>query len=108
MLEVVFKAVNSEFTLYAVARTAGAGTVGVAALDHEAGNDAVEGKTVIEAFSCKAYKIAYGLRCDVGIELELDDAAVFHLDGCDDLVHIFSLLIIFVLIFAFSIAGNKD
>ena len=48
VLEVVLHTVHSELTLDAVARAADADTLRVAALDHEASDDAVEDNAVIE------------------------------------------------------------
>ena len=48
MLEVVFHAVHCKLALDAVARAADADTLRVAALDHEASDDAVEDNAVIE------------------------------------------------------------
>lgn len=50
VLQVVLEAVHSELTLYAVAGAAHAGAFRVAALDHEARDDAVEDGAVIKAF----------------------------------------------------------
>ena len=54
MLYGIFHAVCGKFALYAVSRAAHAGAVRAAALDHEAGYNAVEYKAVIEALVCKA------------------------------------------------------
>jgi len=43
------EAVAGKLPLDGVARTAGAGALGAAALDHKAGDDPVEGEAVVEA-----------------------------------------------------------
>ena len=48
--KVVCNAVLSEFAFNAVSRTAHAGSVRAAALDHEAVDDTVEDQTVIKSF----------------------------------------------------------
>ena len=53
------------------------------ALDHEAGDDPVEGQAVIKALSYKRDEIVHGIGGHLGIELGLYDSAVFHLDGDD-------------------------
>ena len=52
VLQVVLDAVEHELALDAVAGAAHAGALGAAALNHEAGNDAVEDQTVIKAVIC--------------------------------------------------------
>ena len=85
--KVVADAVGGELTLDAVAGAAHAGAVGAAALDHEAGDDAVEDQTVVEAGVGQGDEVIHALGCDVGIQLAGDDVAVLHLDGDDRIGH---------------------
>ncbi|MNI32326.1 hypothetical protein D3C73_862350 [compost metagenome] len=50
VLQVIGEAVRGELPCDAVARSARACAIGIAALNHEAGNDAVEDRSVIETF----------------------------------------------------------
>ena len=88
VLEIVLKAVHKELALDAVAGAAHAGAGGVAALDHKVFDDAVEDQAVIEALVGQINEVIDALRRDLGIELALDDAAVFHGDGEDGIGHI--------------------
>ena len=89
VLQLVIKAVCRKFALDAVAGAAGAVAIGVAALDHKAGDDAVEGEAVVEALTGEVAEIANALGREIGVELKLDNSAVLHGDGCVDLVHKF-------------------
>ena len=80
VLQIVLDAVVEELALDAVAGAAHAGALGAAALDHEAGNAAVEDQAVIEVLVCQIDEVVDALGCDLGIQLALDDAAVFHGD----------------------------
>ena len=82
MLEIVLgKAVVLELALDAIAGATHAGTLGIAALNHETGDDAVKDEAVIEAAVHKAQEVVDGVRSNLRVELGLDDAAVFHLKG---------------------------
>ncbi len=93
MLQVVVEAVGPELALDAVAGTAGSAALGAASLDHEAGDDPVEDKTVIVALAGKGYEVVHRCRGNVGIQLKLDFAALFHFNGNDGVVahHVFIL-----------------
>ena len=80
VLQVVLDAVEEELALDAVAGAAHAGAFGTAALNHEAGNDSVENQTVIKMVIAQVDEVADALGRLVGIQLALDDAAVFHGD----------------------------
>ena len=80
VLQIVFDAVEEELALDAVAGAAHAGAFGTAALNHEAGNDSVENQTVIKMVAAQVDEVANALGRLVGIQLALDDAAVFHGD----------------------------
>jgi len=80
VLQVVFDAVEEELALDAVAGAAHTGAFGTAALDHEAGNDSVEDQTVIKMVIAQIDEVANALGRLVGVQLALDDAAVFHGD----------------------------
>ena len=81
VLEVIFHAVLGKFALDAVARTAHAGAVGAAALNHKALDNAVKGQSVIKFLIDKADKIVYGDRGDFRIQLCLDYVAALHGNG---------------------------
>ena len=78
VLQVVLDAVEKELALDAVAGAAHAGALGAAALNHEAGNDSVEDQTVIKMVAAQVDEVADALGRFVGVQLALDDAAVFH------------------------------
>src|SRR3990172_4881973 len=69
-----------ELGLDLVAGAARAVALGVAALDDEAGLDAVEGQPVVEALLGERDKVLDGLGRVTGEELDLDDAALLHGD----------------------------
>ena len=83
----IVKAVCLELAADAVARAAGADALGVAALDHKAGDDAVENKPVIEAALYKGDEVVDGVGSDLGIKLSLHDCAVFHFKGDYGIAH---------------------
>ena len=87
MAELVFHAVELKLALDAVAGAAGSRAVGAAALDHKAGNDAVEDETVVKLLLDQGNKVIDGLRRDLGIKLTDDPAAVFHFDGHNWIFH---------------------
>ena len=78
VLDGVSEAVSAEFAVELLVRAAHTVAEGVAALDHKAGDDSVEGESVVEAFLYERFEVSDGLGCVLGIELELDLAAVFH------------------------------
>lgn len=80
VLQVVLDAVEEELALDAVAGAAHTGAFGTATLNHEAGNDSVENQTVIKMAVAQVDEVADALGRFVGIQLALDDAAVFHGD----------------------------
>ena len=80
--QIVFEAVRGELAVYAVVRSSDTGALGVAALYHEARNNTVENKPVIKALADEGDKIVDGIRSDLGVELGLHYAAVFHFK-CD-------------------------
>ena len=57
--------------------------VGVAALNHEVFNDAVEGQAVVVAFQGMDFKVVHGLGGLVREKAELDDLARLHGDDSD-------------------------
>ena len=98
MLEVVLgKAVVLELALDAVAGAAHAGALRIAALYHEAGDDPVENKSVVEAAVYEAEEIVYGIRCNFGVQLGLDHAAVFHFNGYYRVWHLTFVLSLMVI-----------
>ena len=63
----------------AVARTTATGTGGVAALDDEVGNDAVEGDAIVKAFTRQKHEVVDGDGGGVGKQFNFDGAFVgFH------------------------------
>lgn len=75
-----------------VAGAAGAGARGVATLDHEVLDDAVEDHTVVKALVCKVFEVLHGLRCVVAEEVD-HDITVVGVDGRNRSMngHVFSL-----------------
>ena len=63
-----------ELGLELVARAAGAGAGGVAALDHEAGDDAVEDDAVVEPFAGEEDEAVDVLGRDLRVQLDADRA----------------------------------
>ena len=80
MLQVVLDAVVEKFALDAVAGAAHAGALGAAALDHEARDDTVEDQTVVEIMIAQIDEVVNALGSLLGVQLALNDAAVFHGD----------------------------
>ena len=80
-------AVVGELALDAVAGAAHAGALGAAALDHEAGDDPVEIKAVIEAGVGKGDEVIHGVGGLLGVQLTGHDGAAFHSDGDDGMFH---------------------
>ena len=78
--DVVLDAVEEELALDAVAGAAHAGALGAAALDHEAGNDPVEDQAVVETLIAQGDEVIDALGGLLGVQLALDDAAIFHGD----------------------------
>ena len=93
MAQVVDEAVLRELALDGIARAAHAGALGVAALDHEARDHPVEDQAVVEALLDQVHEVRHGIGRDLGVQLRLDDAAVFHFDGDDGVGHVVILLV---------------
>ena len=72
---------GGELTLDAVAGAADADALGVAALDHEAGDDPVEDQSVIEVLFDKLAEICSSDRCILLIKFDLDGMPVFHFNN---------------------------
>jgi hypothetical protein len=70
-------AVFLEFAFDAVARSAIAAAIRIAALDHEAFDDAMKGQAVIKAFIHQLDKVRAGVRRRLVIQLNLNIAKVF-------------------------------
>ena len=77
----IIEPVGAELTLDAVAGAAHAGAFRVAALDHEAGDHAVEDGAVIKALLNEGNKVVDRVGRDGGVQLCFDDAAVLHFNG---------------------------
>src|SRR5699024_1066463 len=80
VLDGVSHAVGGKLALDLPAGAAGAVAQRAAALDHEPGDDAVEGQAVVKAGLDQFFKIFAGDGGGLLIELDVDDAAVFHSD----------------------------
>ena len=87
MDQVVLHAVLGKLALDGVAGAAHAVAVGAAALDHKAGDAAVEDQAVIKALLHQADEVVHAVGGHVGVELGLDDAAVFHFNGHNRIFH---------------------
>ncbi|MNL77320.1 hypothetical protein D3C87_2034690 [compost metagenome] len=83
MQKVVCESVRGEFTCNAISWTAHTGAFGVTALNHKAGNHAMENRPVVEALLNQGDKVVYGVGSNFGIELGFDNTAVIHLNGDD-------------------------
>ena len=88
MAQVVGKAVGGKLALDCEAGAAHAGAGRVAALDHEARDDAVEDRAVVKAVLRQLHEVGYGVGRDVGIQFEMDLVAVFHGDGDGGIGHL--------------------
>ena len=78
MLKRVVHAVGGKLTLDVPAGATGAVAQRAAALDHKAGDDAVEGQAVVEALTDQLLEILTGDGGSFLVQLDVDDAAVFH------------------------------
>ena len=90
VLQIVLDAVVEEFALDAVAGAAHAAALGAAALDHEALDDPMEDQAVIVIVAAQVDEVVNALGCLVGVQLTLDDAAVFHGDLKSRICHCIS------------------
>ena len=81
--EVIFESVLGKLAGNRVAGSARAEPLRAAALDHETVDDPVKDQTVVKSFFDEADEIVDGVRRGLGVELRLDDAAVFHCDRYD-------------------------
>ncbi|MPM24548.1 hypothetical protein SDC9_71031 [bioreactor metagenome] len=79
--ERIMEAVVGKLALDAVTGSAGAGACRVAALNDEALDDAVEDGPVVITLVGKGDEVADGIRRDVLIQFDFDDAAGLHFDG---------------------------
>ena len=89
---ILAEAVAGELAVDLIAGAAHAVSVGAAALDHEAGDDPVEGQAVIEALVSQRDEVVDGVGSLLGIQLAAHNAAVLHSDGYDGIAHIHSFL----------------
>ena len=87
VVQVVFETVAGKFALDAVAGAAGTSAQRVAALNHETGNDAVEDHTVIKTLVNQGDEVVHRVGCNFGVQLCLNDTAVFHFDRYDGICH---------------------
>jgi len=88
VLQVILDAVEEELALDAVAGATHAGAFGAAALNHEAGNDAMEDQAVIIVMAAQIDEVCNALGCLLGIQFALNDSAVFHGDLKSRICHI--------------------
>ena len=89
MLQVIFEACHAKFACDMIAGAAHAAALGVAALDHEAGDHAVEDGAVVKTLFHQGDEVVHRVGGDFGIKLSLDDAAVLHFK-CYDRIHTIS------------------
>ena len=80
MRQVIFHAVGGKFALDGILRAAGAVAVGVAALHHEPGDDAVEGQAVVKPIIGQIHEVLDGDGGDVAVQLHGDGAVVLNVD----------------------------
>ena len=78
VLDGVVDAVGGKLALDVPAGAAGAVAQRAAALDHKAGDHAVEGQAVVKALADQLLEILTGDRSGFFVQLDIDDAAVFH------------------------------
>lgn len=78
MAEGIIESIAAEFAFDGIARSTGADAIGVAALDHEALDDAVERQAIIKAFRDEICEVFRGVGGGFVIELDFDVAQVFN------------------------------
>ena len=76
----IFHAVGRKLALDGVLRAAGAVAVGVAALHHETGDDAVEGQAIVKPVIGQVHKVLHGDGSGVAVQLHGDGAVVLNVD----------------------------
>ena len=96
MGKTVIYAVGRKLALDVVAGAAGTVALRAAALDHKAADDTVEDQSVIELAVGQRDKVLYGFGCDFGIQLQFDDAAILHGNGCNGIFAVHGFLLSFV------------
>ena len=84
--------VGGKFAVDLIARAAHAVALRAAALDHEAGDDAVENEAVIKARICQRDEVVDGVGGQLGIELAGHHRTALHLDGHNGIGHIVLLV----------------
>ena len=89
MLQVTLETVGGKLAGDLVAGAAHAAALGVAALDHEAGDDPVEDKAVKEAFLYQRDKVVDGVGGHLRVKLGHHLAAAFHFKGHDGIAHVY-------------------
>ena len=80
VLDGVGNAVLQKLTLDVPARAAHAGALGVASLDHEAGNNAVERQAVVKTVLDELFKVLAGDGGGAVVQLNVNGLAVLHGD----------------------------
>ncbi len=68
----------------------------VAALDHKAGDDSMEGETVVESLGNELLKVLYGDGRRVGIKLYLDPCAVFHFNNYHSFFSLYDFVVFYL------------
>ena len=81
MRNIIFHTICRELTFDGLLRTAGSVSIGIAALDHESGDDAMESQTIVEAFICQIDKVGYRNRGSICIQFQRNSAIILHIDG---------------------------
>ena len=82
MRQLVLHAVLRELALDGVLRAAGAVAQRAAALDHKAGDDAVERQSVVKTVVCQVHKVLNRDRRCIAVQLDVDRAVVLDGDLC--------------------------
>ena len=80
VLEGIVHVVGRELAFDLIFRAAGAVAQRIAALNHKAGDDAVEGQAIVEALIDKVDEVGHGNRGGIGIQLGGDRAVVLYVD----------------------------
>ena len=81
MRNIIFHTICRELTFDGLLRTAGSVSIGIAALDHESGDDTMESQTIVEAFICQIDKVGYRNRGSICIQFQRNRAIILHIDG---------------------------
>ena len=76
VLQIILNTVKEELALDAVTGATHTSTVGAATLDHETTDDTMENQAIIIVMICQVDKVVNALRCYIGVQFTLNDAAI--------------------------------